>query len=155
MPFAHFSGPPHRLRERTRKLFLRKSYAVCSSFGFVHRLGFKILNWEPKPDLGPRGGPLGGPRPLDVHCTGPLRPNGQMPHRHAHGGCHDHGALSSVLISGGEIGKRLARRFPILLLKTARARAIKSLRKISGVCAYHAWDDFAPWMGLGKVSTWP
>ena len=46
-----------------------------------------------------------------------------MPHPHAHGGCHDHGTLSSVLISGGEIGKRLARRFPILLLKTARSRA--------------------------------
>ena len=98
MPFADFSG----------------SYTVWD---------LKFLNWEPKPDLGPQGGPLGGPRPPDVHCTGPLRPNGQMPHGHAHGGCHDHGTLSSVLISGGEIGKRLARRFPILLLKTARARA--------------------------------
>ncbi len=86
-------------------------------------MGFNFLNWEPKPDLGPQGSPLGGPRPPDVHCTGPLRPNGQMPHGHAHGGCHDHGTLSSVLISGGEIGKRLARRCLILLLKTARARA--------------------------------
>ena len=68
--------------------------------------------------FGPPGRPPGGPRPLDVHCTGPLRPNGQTPHRHADGGCQDHGTNSSVLISGGEIGKRLARRIPILLLKS-------------------------------------
>ena len=41
-----------------------------------------------------------------------------MPHLHADGGCRDHGTLTSVLISGGGIGKRLAKRIPILLLKT-------------------------------------
>ena len=60
---------------QARKLFLRTSYAVCSFFGFVHRLGFKILNWEPKPNSNPRRRPPGGP--LTLHCTGPLRPNGQ------------------------------------------------------------------------------
>ena len=123
MPFAHFSVSPNRFRERTRRLFLRRSYAVCSFFGFVHRLGFKFLNWETETRSGPPGRPPGGPRPLDVHCTGPLRPNGLMPHRHAHVGWYDRGTLSSVLISRGEIGKRLARRFPILLVKIARARA--------------------------------
>ena len=52
------------------------SYAVCSFFWFVHRLGFKILNWEPKPDSNPRRRAPGG-GPLTRHCTGPLRPNGQ------------------------------------------------------------------------------
>ena len=44
-----------------------------------------------------------------------------MPRRPADGGCHDHGTHPSVLISGGEIGKRLARRIPILLLKSLPA----------------------------------
>ena len=39
---------------------MRKSYAVCSFFGFAHRLGFKILNWEPKPDSNPRRRAPGG-----------------------------------------------------------------------------------------------
>ena len=47
-PFAHFSGPHERFRVRTRTVFLRMSYAVCSFFGSVHRLGFKILNCEPE-----------------------------------------------------------------------------------------------------------
>ena len=79
-------------------------------------MGFKNFKLVTRNQIpAPRGPPWG---PLNLHCTGPLRPNGQTPHRHADGGCQDHGTNSSVLISGGEIGKRLARRIPILLLKS-------------------------------------
>ena len=119
MPFADFSGPS----ETHPTAFFDEILCRLLIFGFVHRLGLKILNWEPKPDSNPRRRAPGEGRSPDI-VPGPCGQTGRlwpMPHLHADGGCRDHGTLTSVLISGGGIGKRLARRIPILLLKTPTA----------------------------------